>query len=188
MSLIHILRSSAWTIKARDKPKKAFDTSWNALSAVWPQIWPQINTYGYRGHWRSCNFEHFSTLNNFLQNHHREVILPPSCSSRRDGSKYTHFDPIWTTLIFALRAYKRSRSFKVIEVGHVAHHKTRLDERNTMVLVSALYHDSNRSYSHLCACDLTWPQMTFRVTFVKSWFVDINMDPKKRDFDRIRLI
>ena len=34
---------------AREALKKPIDSSWNALSGVWPQIWPQVNSLGSRG-------------------------------------------------------------------------------------------------------------------------------------------
>ena len=103
---------SSGTIIGRRSPKKAIESSWNALSLMCPQNWPQVNGLGSRGHQRSeTSFLGKHVFgDNFLIMQPSKMILIPSCFSRRDGSNGISFDLKRSILKFDLRSRSRSRS------------------------------------------------------------------------------
>ena len=78
------------TIIATPNPKKAKDSSWNALSLRWRQISPKINRLSVRGHEMSKTAFLSETVfsDNFCVWNDRAIILTPSCLPRQDASKH----------------------------------------------------------------------------------------------------
>ena len=79
---------------ARSNPKKALESPWNARSVVCPQIWPQVNSSGSRGHQRSkwSFFGKNVFANNFLSKKARIMSLSPLHFSRQARSNGIHDD------------------------------------------------------------------------------------------------
>ena len=93
---IQTLPSISGTMIARTNPKKGIESSWNARSVICPQIWPQVNSLGSRGHQRSklSFFRKNVFANNFLSKKARELSLSPLNFSRQAGSNGI-FDAFW---------------------------------------------------------------------------------------------
>ena len=119
------------TITARDNLQKRIDSSWNALSLMSPQIWPQVNSIGSRGHQRSMTFISPKKFLAHISETKRDTnfLLTPSCSSRRDAS-----NEVWHDLKRSSSRLTSGQGQVKVKEGHVAYHMTRLDETNIMVL------------------------------------------------------
>ena len=100
---------SSGTMTARDNLQKRIDSSWNALSLMCPQIWPQVNSLGSRGHQRSitsfCGKITFAYCR--FTKKDIEMKVPPSYSSRQAGS-----NDVWHDLERSIWKFDlRSRSW-----------------------------------------------------------------------------
>ena len=81
------------TMIDRRNLKKAMESPFNSLSIGCTQNWPQVNSFGCRGHqmWTNMFFSKNGFVNNFLPNKYRPIILTPSCFSRQGDSKNINF-------------------------------------------------------------------------------------------------
>ena len=125
----HPVAQELWKVKTICK--KRIDSSWNALSLMCPQIWPQVNSLGSRGHQRSMTFITPKKFLAYISETKRDTsfLRTLSSSSRRDAS-----NEVWHDLERSSSRLTSGQGQVKVKEGHVAYHMTRLDETNIMVL------------------------------------------------------
>ena len=133
-------------------------TSPHAPAMFYDQLWPNVNSFGSRGHQiQNYRFSRrwFSSITFLMRD--TKMKMTPSYLPRRAGSKHVLLGHERSISKYDLRT---GHGQVKTQVGQYAYLPKRLDEPSRLAPFARLYLYPDATYWRKTDCDLIWPQVT----------------------------